>query len=114
MRPQDLSLFTLCVQTFQFSLGAYTRLSKFGRSIGSSEQRSISVLEIAIKRLSECERSIGVLRTAMKWLSDCESGGLSNVSRQAALHLCLLTQYQPPDQSEHRAFMSSLVSTFIL
>ena len=52
-------------------------LSKFERSIGRLERRSISVLEIAIRWLSECERSIGVLRMATNWLSDCESGGLS-------------------------------------
>lgn len=88
MRPHDLSLFTLCVQNSQLSLGAFNWLSKFERSIGRLERRSISELGIAIRWLSECERSIGVLRMAMYWLSDYESGGSLYVSRQASLHSC--------------------------
>ena len=76
------------MQKSQLSLGAINWLIQFERSTGRQERRSISVLKIAIKWLSECERSIGVLRMATNWLSDCESGGSPYVSRQAALHSC--------------------------
>ena len=107
-------MFNLCVQDSQTSLRAVILLSKFERSIGWLERRSTSMLEIAIKWVSECERSISVLRMAMNWLSDCEFGRSLYVSRQVSLHLCPTPEHQPPEQSRYTDIRMSPVSTFIL
>ena len=70
IRPQDLSAFTLCVQTSRSEQSI--DLATLSDQLIGQEWQSTGVLGIAFKKSSEYERSPGELRIPVNWLSVCE------------------------------------------
>ena len=70
IRPQDLSVFTLCVQTSpsELSIG----LAILSNHLVGQEWQSVGVLETTFKLPSEYERSLNELEIAIGWLSVCK------------------------------------------